>query len=198
VQAQADPEQAQAGLALAQVDPASAQAGLALTAVDLALADSGLQQVPADLEQVQADPEEVAELMLRCIKRMRRLVDAALSEHGLSLSRSKVLGAIDSGPCNQRALASYFDLAPRTITELVDGLERDGMVERTTDPADRRARQVRLTPAGRNAHERAVATRSELLKQIFGPLGNDQLLLLAAALRQIDDELGDVAGSPCL
>jgi DNA-binding MarR family transcriptional regulator len=197
VQAQADPEQAQAGLALTHAGPAPARAGLALADADPEQVQAAPGQVQTDPEEL-ADPEEVAELMLRCIKRMRRLVDAALSEHGLSLSRSKVLGAIGSGPCNQRALASNFDLAPRTITELVDSLERDGMVERTTDPADRRARQVRLTPAGRSAHERAVASRSELLKQIFGPLGNDRLLLLAAALRQIDDELGDVADSSCL
>jgi DNA-binding MarR family transcriptional regulator len=151
--------------------------------------------------QTVASSEEVAELMFKCIKRLRRLADAALSEHGLSLSRAKLLGAIDgSGPCHQSTLATTFDLAPRTVTELLDSLERDGLVERTTDPADRRARQVHLTPAGRTAHERAVRTRAEVIEQIFGPLGHDQLVLLTAALRQIDDGVGTAAdpGPLCL
>jgi DNA-binding MarR family transcriptional regulator len=145
--------------------------------------------------QTKASSEEVAELMFTCMKRVRRLVDSALSEHGLSLSRAKLLGEVDgNGPCHQSTLATTFDLAPRTITELLDSLERDGLVARTADPADRRARQVSLTPAGRIAHERAVLTKAEVIEQIFGPLGDDRLLLLAAAFRQIDDGVGTAAG----
>lgn len=144
--------------------------------------------------QTRASTEEVAELMFKCMKRVRRLVDSALSEHGLSLSRAKVLGEVNgNGPCHQSTLAATFDLAPRTITELLDSLERDGMVERTIDPADRRARQVTLTLAGRTAHARAMRTKAEVIEQIFGPLGDDQLLLLAAALRQVDDGVGTAA-----
>ena len=149
--------------------------------------------------QVVADPQQVADLMFKCVKRLRRHVDSVLSEHGLSLSRAKLLGAVDgSGPCRQNTLATLFDLAPRTVTELLDGLERDGLIERAADPADRRARQVTLTPAGRRAHELAVRARAEVINEIFGPLGEDQLLLLAAALRQIDDEVAAVAGPLCL
>jgi MarR family 2-MHQ and catechol resistance regulon transcriptional repressor len=40
-------------------------------------------------------------------------------------------------------------LTSGSITTAVDRLERKGMVERRNDPADRRARVVHLTPAGR-------------------------------------------------
>jgi DNA-binding MarR family transcriptional regulator len=34
-------------------------------------------------------------------------------------------------------LAAEFDLAPRTITDVIDALERDGLAERQADPTDR-------------------------------------------------------------
>jgi DNA-binding MarR family transcriptional regulator len=133
---------------------------------------------------------ETAELMFACFKRMRRLVDAELSDCGLSLSRTKLLSELkDSGPVNQGALAAVFGLAPRTVTELVDTLERDGLVERRTDPSDRRARQVHLTPAGEQARERAVATRKKVIDRALGGLNEQQRAGLASALLLIGREI---------
>ena len=144
-----------------------------------------------------ADPAEIAELMFVSFKRMLRLVDVELSEHGLSLSRAKILGALDkAGPSNQSALAAAFDLAPRTVTELVDILERDGLVERRPDPADRRARQVHLTPAGRKAHALALATRARVIGQLFGDLNNGQLQELSATMQLICSKIQLVCALP--
>jgi DNA-binding MarR family transcriptional regulator len=143
------------------------------------------------------NPAEVAELLFASFKRMHRLVDVELSEHGLSLSRAKILGALErSGPSNQSTLAVAFDLAPRTITELVDVLERDGLVERRTDPADRRARQVHLTAAGHEAHLRAQETRTRVMTSAFGTLTDQQLHDLGVTLRQIDKEVQIACGTP--
>jgi len=144
-----------------------------------------------------ADQVGAAELMLTCVKHLRELVDAELSKHGLSLSRAKLLGAIEnSGPCHQNALATGFHLAPRTVTELIDTLERDGLVERRTDPADRRARQVFLTTAGREAHAHAVTSRMKLIEQIFGVLDEQQLGALCSMLREIDHEITNAGNAP--
>jgi DNA-binding MarR family transcriptional regulator len=135
----------------------------------------------------QSSAFETAELLLMSVKRMCRLADTELGKHGLSLSRSKILGILaETGPQQQSTLAATFGLAPRTITELVDTLVRDGHVERHTDPADRRARQVHLTVAGRKVHDQAITTRTHLLEQVFGVLSETQLRDLAAMLHQID------------
>jgi DNA-binding MarR family transcriptional regulator len=141
------------------------------------------------------EPAVVAELLLTCVKRMRRLVDARLAEHGLSMSRTKVIGLIGHrGPTHQREIATIFDIAPRTVTELVDGLERDGLVQRTADPDDRRARYVDLTAEGREVLAKATAARDEIVNDIFGSLDQAQLDTLGLTLRQLSDRVVDLIG----
>ena len=145
---------------------------------------------------------EVAEQMLGCFKRMSRLVDTELGACGLSLSRSKLLSQLGrEGPQQQGALASVFGLAPRTVTELIDTLERDGLVERRTDPADRRARQVHLTPAGEQARARGAQIRQQVLDRVMGALSDEQrshfaevIAVIGAEVDKIDAEPGSVAG----
>ena len=133
--------------------------------------------------------------MFGCFKRLGRLLDGELADCGLSLARMKLLNELcGSGPQHQSVLATRFGLAPRTVTELVDGLERDGLVQRRTDPADRRARQVHLTAAGAQANARAVAVRERVMGRVLGSLGRDNRTELTAALRLIKAELDTIDG----
>jgi DNA-binding MarR family transcriptional regulator len=136
---------------------------------------------------------ETAELLLGCFKNMRRLVDAELSECGLSLSRARLLSELSTGgPQPQAALAVAFDLAPRTVTELIDSLERDGLVERRTDPGDRRARYVHLTPAGEDVRVQALAIRKRVIDRIMGPLTDKQRSNLFGALASMKVEIDKI------
>jgi DNA-binding MarR family transcriptional regulator len=137
----------------------------------------------------------VAELLVNCVKRIRRLVDARLGAHGLTMTRSKVIGVLGfHGPTHQSTLATMFGLAPRTVTEIVDGLERDQLVQRSTDPADRRARFVALTPAGQELLAKTLSFREELMADVFGSLDQSELDLLAGILRQIDQRVQQITG----
>ena len=74
----------------------------------------------------------------------------------------------ERGPMNQATLAGLLGFAPRSVTDTVDALERDGMVTRTEDKHDRRARIVALTPAGHDAFAAAQVTRRKAMDEIFG------------------------------
>jgi DNA-binding MarR family transcriptional regulator len=71
-------------------------------------------------------------------------------------------GASDAGGASRkgRGAVAQHEAAGRlgvdrtTMVELVDGLERKGLVERRPDPADRRRNLVHLTEAGRDALDR--------------------------------------------
>jgi len=121
---------------------------------------------------------------------MYRLVDQTMESAGLSLARSKVLmRLIERGPMNQATLAGLLGFAPRSVTDTVDALERDGMVTRTEDNADRRARIVALTPAGSDALAAAQVTRGKAMDDIFGSLSARERATLAAMLTTIRTNL---------
>jgi DNA-binding MarR family transcriptional regulator len=131
---------------------------------------------------------DVGQIYLELHHQLHRIVDQAMSSAGLSLARAKVLMRLDShGPMNQATLAGLLGFAPRSVTETVDGLERDGLVTRTEDPHDRRARIVALTASGRKALEAAMTVRSKAMDEIFGilsPAERAQLVSLLTTIRK--------------
>src|SRR6202521_5296417 len=71
---------------------------------------------------------------------------------GLSEGRFQILVRLKHQPSGRFAmgeLAEMLDVTPRTVTGLVDNLERDGLVKRVDDPNDRRSVYAELTDQGR-------------------------------------------------
>ena len=82
-----------------------------------------------------------------------------------------------------RALSRYLMVTGGNVTGLTDELERDGLVARETDPNDRRACIVRLTPKGRRSFETMAREHEAWIHELFGGLD-------AHAVAQVYDHLG--------
>jgi DNA-binding MarR family transcriptional regulator len=144
-------------------------------------------------------PEQVGERYLAVHHRMFRAVNDEMSGCGLSLARTKVLMRLrEQGPTRQSALAAHFGLAPHSITDLVDALERLGLAERRPDATDRRAKLVAITSAGEACLDVAASTRERLLGQIFGALSQQDRTVLLRLLDILDDAARPLAASPAL
>lgn len=138
-------------------------------------------------------PEQVGERYLAVHHRMFRAVNDEMSASGLSMARTKMLRRLhEQGPTRQSVLAADFDLSPRSITDIVDGLERLGLAERRPDPADRRAKLVAITDAGQSALDVANVTRERLLTQIFGGLTEADRATLFRLLGRLDEAVQQV------
>ena len=59
--------------------------------------------------------------------RMRRLIDAHLASQGASMARLKLLVYLAEQPSRSTDIASFFDQAPRTVTQAIDWLEQNGL-----------------------------------------------------------------------
>jgi DNA-binding MarR family transcriptional regulator len=84
-------------------------------------------------------------------KRIHDAMERFAEGYGLSESRLRVLTRLCHRPSRQLplgALAEGMDVTPRTMTDIIDVLERDGLVKRVPDPADRRSVQAVITEAG--------------------------------------------------
>jgi DNA-binding MarR family transcriptional regulator len=116
-------------------------------------------------------------------------LEARLSEVGLSLAKLAALHQLtvagESLPLGQ--LAERLSCVKSNVTQLVDRLEADGLVNRTSDPNDRRSRLAVLTPAGRTAYSKGDEIRKQTEQELFGvlsPAESDTLHELLAKLQR--------------
>jgi DNA-binding MarR family transcriptional regulator len=109
-----------------------------------------------------------------------------LESQGLTESRAHLLLVLhEDGPVTQRVLADALDVAPRTVTGLVDGLVASGHVTREPHPTDRRATLVTPTTAGAEAAEALAAGRLELAEALFADWRHQHLESLVSALDEV-------------
>ncbi len=89
--------------------------------------------------------------LLRLATDLSAALDACLSRHGLLQGRWWVLILLmreENLTSTPSVLADKAGVTRATMTGLIDGLERDGLVERLLDSRDRRSVSIKLTPAG--------------------------------------------------
>ncbi len=81
-----------------------------------------------------------------------------LEAHGLTMWGYVVLLALDEGPARGQGVLAQEIRADKTrIIAVLDDLQERGLIERTPDPADRRARVLALTPQGRRVRDATQA-----------------------------------------
>lgn len=129
--------------------------------------------------------EVAARLRLSSTRLARRLRQQAGTGH--TPSQLSALATIDHhGPLTLGALADHERVAPPSITKAVAKLEADGLVERATDPDDRRVQRVRTTKAGRNLIAETRRRKTTWLTARIRELPADEQARLAAALDVLD------------
>ncbi|TQF65361.1 winged helix-turn-helix transcriptional regulator [Rhodococcus spelaei] len=89
----------------------------------------------------------------------RALADAelpVLRRHGLTMWGYVVLSALAAEPVRtQSALAEAIGADKTRIIAVLDDLQESGLIERSPDPSDRRARLLKLTVKGRRVRAAA-------------------------------------------
>lgn len=107
-----------------------------------------------------------------------------------TVAQGRLAAGIDPEGTRLTVLAERAQVAKQTATALVDHLERSGYVERVPDPADGRARLVRLTRRGQKVIPVARAEEQAVEQQWTEHLGARRMGQLREALvllRQITD-----------
>ena len=100
--------------------------------------------------------------------------------------RERVLSLLDeSEGVSQRQLALLLGIRPQSLSELLLKLERDGLLERRKNPADRREVLVSLTGAGRERSADFESVRRRAAEAFFAPLSPEERETLTALLEKL-------------
>ncbi|WP_426231861.1 MarR family winged helix-turn-helix transcriptional regulator [Pararhizobium sp. DWP3-4] len=106
-------------------------------------------------------------------RKLRALFDARVKERGLTLSRAKALFALSKRDgLNQRELADELGIETPTIVRLLDGMEKQGFIERRVEATDRRAKQIHMTARGRDIAGEIDKLACEIREQVLGGVDN--------------------------
>lgn len=130
------------------------------------------------------------DLVLALSRRLRRGWSDGLAPWGLSPHQARALRVVTQGERRRLGdLAAELRIAPRSATEVVDGLVELGLVVRVPDPSDRRAVYVEPTETGRRTSEEIIAARTADAEVLFSTVSEpDQVVLRRILLDLIDAE----------
>ncbi len=88
---------------------------------------------------------------------------------GVSIARLRTLGMMRNlGPQPMGHLARQMGVAARTLTALVDGLERDGLARRVPHATDRRSTMIEITEAGAETLRACFKPHRAAVSSLFG------------------------------
>jgi DNA-binding MarR family transcriptional regulator len=109
-----------------------------------------------------------------------------LAPDGLKWTEYGALTTLDAEPgLDQQTLAARLGIDKVSAGQITDRLERDGLVSRQLDPADRRARVLHLTPEGLALRRRLQPAALEAQERILAPLQTSERLTLIDLLTRV-------------
>src|SRR5947207_1799047 len=130
-----------------------------------------------------------AQKLLGAFKRFNRVAWHQESFMGCKPSEIQLLFCIKKGMMRSDApamkvseLSKYMHVTSPTVTQLIKGLEANGLVERHIDSTDRRAVRVQLTPKGEMVSQKASEAFFMSFSGLVEHLGEERSNQLAELL----------------
>jgi MarR family transcriptional regulator, 2-MHQ and catechol-resistance regulon repressor len=124
--------------------------------------------------------------LMRATRSVVARIEPRLAEHGLTVTQLGVLEALlHKGPMGQRLLGRKVLTSAGNLTDVIDKLERRGLVCRHRDAQDRRSVRVELTGEGRTLIEGLFPLHAADIAAAMSSCSTTELRELGALLRRL-------------
>ncbi|MGV1050112.1 MAG: MarR family winged helix-turn-helix transcriptional regulator [Solirubrobacterales bacterium] len=132
--------------------------------------------------------ETAAQLRMAVVRTARRLrQEAAAETNGLTPTSTAALATIERhGPLTPSEVAQIERVKRPTMTRTLGCLEREGLVDRTPDPADGRSSLVAINAAGRERLRRLRGRKNAYLARRMRDLSSEEIETLERAAEILD------------
>jgi DNA-binding MarR family transcriptional regulator len=106
---------------------------------------------------------------------------------GITRQQSGILMAIKfiDPPPTETQIAAWIDKKLNSVSTILDRMEKAGLVERRSDPQDRRTIRLRVTEKGEASFKVDVVHRCAQIKEIMGSLTEEEILSLIRLLEKV-------------
>lgn len=122
---------------------------------------------------------------------LRGRMDARLAEVGLTTQQAAVLTFVESqsAPPTQGQIASFLGTSHQNVRQLLNGLERKGLVRVRVDPRDRRSRRVVTTSAVGPLFADRDEADHRAVRDWLSALSEDEIEQMCRLLGRVLDDL---------
>ena len=134
-------------------------------------------------------PSDSLGFLLTDVSRLfRQAFDRSVQNAGLQLTSGEIRALAHASRCDgarQAKLAQVMGVEPMTLSAYLDRLEARGLITRTCDPTDRRAKTIKVTPAAADVFDQVRPLAIALYDQMVEGLGRDESEIMTRALAHI-------------
>ena len=117
---------------------------------------------------------------------LRKAFDRRAVGMGVTRAQWKVLFRLERQPgLRQIELADMLDIEPITLSRILDRLEEAGLVERSADPADRRAWRLHVTAKAQPLIEKLRALADEMIAEAFAGIDPEHIEIMRTVLGRV-------------
>ncbi|MGQ0814078.1 MAG: MarR family winged helix-turn-helix transcriptional regulator [Gemmatimonadota bacterium] len=136
-----------------------------------------------------SDPHHLLVSVLRVAELIENRLESALAPTGLSLAKLGALRHLAQAqePLPLGQLAERIACVKSNVTQLVDRLEADGLVQRVPDPDDRRSVRAAITELGRTRFEAGHAAMLEAESYLVTELSAEDQRTFGQLLKRLAD-----------
>src|SRR5215218_6522464 len=136
--------------------------------------------------------EPIGRVVSSTAKQLSRAFERELAEAGGSQPVWLILLALKQQRWRtQQDLAAAVGIEGPTLTHHLDGLQRDGLIERTRDPGDRRAMRVELTAEGERRFRRLAQAALAFDERLQEGVSEPELDSFRSVLGRLRDNVAD-------
>jgi len=152
--------------------------------------DERLRELAREYRGLELEPSAIeAHLtLLRVAGDVLNAFEAHFARHHISKGRFGVLVILKMTPGHQlhaAALAEMIAVRRATMTGLLDGLERDGLIARLGEQSDRRKTIIKLTLSGQRYIERILPDHFRRVAGLMAPVSEHERRTLVRLLRKV-------------
>jgi len=153
----------------------------------LAAVDKSVAPMAAALPDLPMDETIMVRLLRICVVGLGQYFEPVFRQIGLTESSFHVLcllAAEAEGEAPPGKLSDLVGASRAHMSQIVDALSREALVERMSDPADARRHSVRITSRGRTHLQKALRDFAGPMERAFAGLNPTEFSQLAALLRK--------------
>ena len=140
------------------------------------------------------DSSNILFRLARLTRRWRQVLDLEMQSAGLTDATWRPLVHLHhlGDGIRQKDLAASVGIEGPSVVRLLDTLIAKGLIERSEDAGDRRAKLLRLTPEGLQVVSRIQQAVGALESEVLSPFGAGEIAQMAAFVVRLESSVNGV------